>query len=127
MTGLRIYLISSLLSTRTYLLWPAAKYYILSNTGRRQSYSPRYTSHFYRFYGGNLIFRGHFTATGEETAVNLSVQYGFAGGYTAWLNGVFLGSSQGNSTVSLSSNTWTIPDNTLKVGGDNVLVVLQGG
>ncbi|TRM69220.1 glycoside hydrolase family 35 protein [Schizophyllum amplum] len=79
----------------------------------------------YGFYGGNLLFRGHFDATGDETAVALTVQGGFAFGYTTWLNGVFLGSGQGNTTVSDSEDTWSIPDNTLRVGEDNVLVVLQ--
>ncbi|KAE9405356.1 glycoside hydrolase family 35 protein [Gymnopus androsaceus JB14] len=79
----------------------------------------------YGFYGGNLIFRGRFNATGEETAVNLTVQYGFAGGYSAWLNGIFLGSSQGNSTVSLSTNVWTFPDGALIAGAENVVVVIQ--
>lgn len=82
-----------------------------------------------RFYGGNLIFRGHFTnATGNETSITLTVQYGFAGAYSAWLNGVFLGSGlEGNATTSLSTNMWTFPPNTLKIGDeDNVLVVVQG-
>ncbi|KAF7297824.1 Beta-galactosidase [Mycena kentingensis (nom. inval.)] len=63
----------------------------------------------YGFYGNNLIFRGRFTAAGGETGINITVQYGFGGGYSAWLNGVFLGSSQGNSTVSLSTDVWTFP------------------
>ncbi|KAJ3735068.1 glycoside hydrolase family 35 protein [Lentinula guzmanii] len=79
----------------------------------------------YGFYGGNLIFRGRFNATGNETAVNLTVQYGFAGGYSAWLNSVFLGSSQGNATVSLSTDVWKFPDGALKTGMENVLVVFQ--
>ncbi|KAJ7729673.1 glycoside hydrolase family 35 protein [Mycena maculata] len=79
----------------------------------------------YGFYGGNLIFRGRFNASGEETAVNLTVQYGFAGGYSTWLNGVFLGSSQGNSTVSLSTDSWVIPSDTLKINETNILVVFQ--
>ncbi|KAJ3994765.1 glycoside hydrolase family 35 protein [Lentinula boryana] len=79
----------------------------------------------YGFYGGNLIFRGRFNATGDETAVNLTVQYGFAGGYSAWLNSVFLGSSQGNATVSLSTDVWIFPDGALKTGMENVLVVFQ--
>ncbi|KAJ6557263.1 glycoside hydrolase family 35 protein [Mycena vulgaris] len=79
----------------------------------------------YGFYGGNLIFRGRFNASGAETAVNLTVQYGFAGGYTAWLNGVFLGSSQGTATISLSTDSWAIPSGTLRVNQTNVLVVFQ--
>lgn len=51
---------------------------------------------------------------------------GFWFGYSAWLNGVFLGSSQGNVTVSETLDTWSIPNGTLITGVDNVLVVLQG-
>ncbi|KAF9048348.1 glycoside hydrolase family 35 protein [Hymenopellis radicata] len=79
----------------------------------------------YGFYGGNLIYRGHFNASGQEIAVKLAVQYGFAGGYTAWSNGVFLGSGQGNSTVSLSDDSWPISNGMLRAGADNVLLVVQ--
>lgn len=89
--------------------------------GNRVLYSQQYG-----FYGGNLIFRGHFTATGKETAITTTVQYGFAGGYSAWLNGAFLGSSQGSPTVSMTTNTWTVPANNLRVGEDNVFVIIQG-
>ncbi|KAF9269213.1 glycoside hydrolase family 35 protein [Marasmius fiardii PR-910] len=89
-------------------------------SGRQVLYSQQYG-----FYGGNLIFRGRFNASGSETAVNLTVQYGFAGGYSAWLNGVFLGSAQGSSTVSSSTNVWTFPSGSLKAGGENVIVVVQ--
>lgn len=51
---------------------------------------------------------------------------GFWFGYSAFLNGVFLGSSQGNITVSETVNTWSIPNGTLVAEEDNVLVVLQG-
>ncbi|KAF8882023.1 glycoside hydrolase superfamily [Gymnopilus junonius] len=79
----------------------------------------------YGFYGGNLIWRGHFNATGEETAIVTTVQSGFAGGYSAWINGVFLGSSQGSSTVSFTTDTWNLTSSVLRVGQDNVFVVLQ--
>jgi len=79
----------------------------------------------YGFYGGNLLFRGHFNASGKETAFSLAVQGGFAFGYSAFLNGVFLGSNQGNATVSMTQDTWKIPNNTLRVGQDNVLTVVQ--
>ncbi|KAJ7714217.1 glycoside hydrolase family 35 protein [Mycena metata] len=88
--------------------------------GRQVLYSQQYG-----FYGNNLIFRGRFTASGEETAVNLTVQYGFAGGYSTWLNGVFLGSSQGSATISLSTDSWPIPAGALKINETNILVVFQ--
>ncbi|KIJ54226.1 glycoside hydrolase family 35 protein [Sphaerobolus stellatus SS14] len=89
-------------------------------SGDRVLYSQQYG-----FYGGNLIFRGHFNASGTETAFNLTVQGGFAFGYSAFLNGVFLGSNQGTPTVSLTTDVWPIPNNTLVVGEDNVLTVFQ--
>ena len=80
----------------------------------------------YSFYGGNLVFRGHFTASGEENSIAIAVQFGFAGGYSAWLNGQFLGSAQGSPSVSLSNKTWTIPSGSLRIGQDNVFVIVQG-
>ncbi|KAF8159357.1 glycoside hydrolase family 35 protein [Crassisporium funariophilum] len=88
--------------------------------GNRVLYSQQYG-----FYGGNLIFRGHFIATGKETAVVTTVQSGFAGGYSAWLNGVFLGSSQGTPTISMTTDTWNIGASALRIGSDNVFVILQ--
>ncbi|KAF5386932.1 hypothetical protein D9615_001717 [Tricholomella constricta] len=88
--------------------------------GNRVLYSQQYG-----FYGGNLIFRGHFTASGQEKAITVTVQYGFAGGYSAWLNGVFLGSSQGTATISLTTDKWLVPANTLRVGSNNVFVIIQ--
>jgi len=79
----------------------------------------------YGFYGGNLIWRGHFNASGLETAFNLTVQGGLVFGYAAYLNGVFLGSVPGTNSASLSNNIWQIPSGTLKVGQDNALTVLQ--
>lgn len=79
-----------------------------------------------RFFGGNLIWRGHFNASGKETAFNLTVQGGLVFGYAAYLNGNFLGSNSGSTTASLSADVWKIPNGTLRVGEDNVLTVLQG-
>lgn len=78
------------------------------------------------FYGGNLIWRGHFNSTGEEMAIVTTVQSGFAGGYSAWINGIFLGSSQGNPTISSTTDTWNLTSSMLRVGQDNVFVILQG-
>lgn len=73
-----------------------------------------------------MIWRGHFNATGHETAITTTVQSGFAGGYSAWINGVFLGSSQGSPTVSVTTDTWNLTSSMLRVGRDNVFVILQG-
>lgn len=73
-----------------------------------------------------MIWRGHFNASGDETAFSLTVQGGYGFGFSAWFNGVFLGSSQGNATISQTSVTWPIPNGTLATGKDNVLVILQG-
>lgn len=89
-------------------------------------FSKLFTRYHFRFYGGNLVYRGHFNATGEESGIALTVQGGFAFGYSAFLNGIFLGSSQGNATTSVTSDTWTIPNDTLRVAHDNVLTVIQG-
>ncbi|KAJ3561176.1 hypothetical protein NP233_g10355 [Leucocoprinus birnbaumii] len=93
--------------------------------GKPQSCSQVLYSQQYGFYGGNLIFRGHFIAKGQETSISTTVQFGFAGGYSAWLNGIFLGSAQGSPSVSLTNDSWKIPTNSLRVGRDNVFVILQ--
>lgn len=79
----------------------------------------------YGFFGGNLIFRGHFVASDEPTAVTLTVQGGVAFGYSAFLNGVFLGSYAGDPSTSVVTNTWNISKESLLIGEDNVLTVLQ--
>ncbi|KAI0091585.1 glycoside hydrolase family 35 protein [Irpex rosettiformis] len=79
----------------------------------------------YGFYGGNLIFRGHFTASGSETAVNLTVQGGLAFAYSAFINGVFIGSGGSSASLSMTSDVWTFPEGSMRVGKDNVLTVIQ--
>jgi hypothetical protein len=51
---------------------------------------------------------------------------GFGFGYSAFLNGVFLGSNQGSATVFQTTDVWSVPANTLQIGKDNVLTVIQG-
>ncbi|VDB90643.1 unnamed protein product [Peniophora sp. CBMAI 1063] len=79
----------------------------------------------YDFFGGNLIFRGHFNASGNETGVELTVIGGFAFAYSAFLNGHFIGSGEGNSTVAEVTDTWSFLNDSLRVGKDNVLTIIQ--
>jgi beta-galactosidase GanA len=49
----------------------------------------------YGFHTGGVWYRGRFTATGTETAVNLNAITGRRGNYLVWLNGRYLGSAAG--------------------------------
>lgn len=73
----------------------------------------------YEFHHGNVWFRGHFNATGKETAIKLNGDGGANSAYSVWLNGAFLGSASG-------TKTFHFPKGLLQVGKDNVVsVVLQ--
>ncbi|HEU5156740.1 MAG TPA: beta-galactosidase [Streptosporangiaceae bacterium] len=72
----------------------------------------------YGFHHGDVWYRGHFTAHGEETGVSLSAITGRAGTYSAWLNGTFLGSTGDRA------HRFDFPAGSLRPGRDNVLSVL---
>jgi beta-galactosidase GanA len=76
----------------------------------------------YGFHHGNVWYRGHFTATGNETGIRLSaslgVHLGNHGIFTAWLNGHFLGNNPSGSQQFPIDPAW------LKKGKDNVIAVL---
>ncbi|MBV9944677.1 MAG: beta-galactosidase [Solirubrobacterales bacterium] len=72
----------------------------------------------YGFHHGDVWYRGHFTAQGSETGVNLSAITGRAGIYSAWLNGQFLGSTDD------PTHHFDFPAGSLQTGRDNVLSVM---
>ncbi|MFZ1993488.1 MAG: beta-galactosidase [Solirubrobacteraceae bacterium] len=73
----------------------------------------------YGFHTGNVWYRGHFQATGNETGVHLvSDSGGGAQAFSAWINGHFLGSS------TTGSADFVFPAGSLHQGGDNVISVL---
>jgi beta-galactosidase GanA len=73
----------------------------------------------YGFHTGSTWYRGRFPAVPGVTGVHLSSDSGGrAQAFSAWLNGVFLGSST-NGT-----GNFTFPAGSLKAGGDNILSVL---
>jgi beta-galactosidase GanA len=49
----------------------------------------------YGYHYGNVWYRGHFTASGAETTVDLNAITGKRGIYLVWLNGTYLGSANG--------------------------------
>ncbi|CAE6472777.1 unnamed protein product [Rhizoctonia solani] len=80
----------------------------------------------YGFHAGNLLYRGRFESS--ATGVKLSVQGGYNFGFSAFLNGQFLGSGQGRSGsdaaggIDLVNATYTFPAGL--VGKENVLTVV---
>ncbi|KAG8752322.1 hypothetical protein FRC11_008497, partial [Ceratobasidium sp. 423] len=80
----------------------------------------------YGFHAGNLLYRGKFES--NATGVRLSVQGGYNFGFSAFLNGQFLGSGQGRSGsdpaggIDLVNATYTFPAGL--VGRENVITVV---
>ena len=76
----------------------------------------------YGFSTGVLLFRGHFTANGDESTISMETQGGSAFGTSAWINGTFLGSFVGYDAASNGNMTFTLPN--LKSGSKHVLTVV---
>ena len=76
----------------------------------------------YGFHAQNILWRGYFT--GSATGAYLSVIGGTSSGWSAFLNGAFLGSTFGNVSVSTSNATLSFPDGAVQ-DDQNVLLVIQ--
>jgi beta-galactosidase GanA len=73
----------------------------------------------YGFHTGNTWYRGRFNATTKETGIHLaSTSGGGAQAFSAWLNGVFLGSS------TTGSGDFAFPAGSVNSHGDNIVSVL---
>ncbi|KAF7185947.1 putative beta-galactosidase C [Pseudocercospora fuligena] len=76
----------------------------------------------YGYFAGIKIYRGYFTSKSARSA-NITVQGGRAAGFTAWLNGVFVGYTYGNAT-SASPQSALLDFSNVTLGEDNVLTVV---
>ncbi|KAL4934561.1 glycoside hydrolase family 35 protein [Aspergillus undulatus] len=78
----------------------------------------------YGFHNGVRLWRGYFDSS--ASGVFLNVQGGYAFGWSAWLNGHFLGSHLGNASIDQANATLTFPSNTLNEDGTpNVLLIVH--
>ncbi|CAK7244442.1 MAG: hypothetical protein STHCBS139747_005981 [Sporothrix thermara] len=110
--------------------WPVANH-ATSNNNQRNVTTP--TSLFasdYGFHQGSLLYRGHFTANGRESALALNVSGGWGFAYAVYLNGTFLGSWLGTDADATHSQNFTLLDSsrstqTLERGAHYVITVLQ--
>lgn len=76
----------------------------------------------YGYHTGALIYRGRFTAGGNESKIYLSTMGGSGFGSSAWLNGTFLGSWKGADYALGHNDTYTLPN--LLAGQTYVLTVV---
>lgn len=80
----------------------------------------------YGFHAQNILWRGHFSANSTASAptgVFLNVIGGTSHGWSAYLNGAFLGSTFGNVSLAQSNRTLDFGNATKR--GENVLFVIQ--
>ncbi|KAK6813900.1 hypothetical protein RU639_010546 [Aspergillus parasiticus] len=78
----------------------------------------------YGYHAGSVLYRGHFTANGEEKYLYLSTQGGYAYGHSVWLNSTYLGSWQGNPAIQNYNQTLRFPQS-LQEDDHYVLTILM--
>ena len=76
----------------------------------------------YGFHTGSVLFRGHFTANGRESVLNITTQGGQAFGSSVWLDSTFLGSWVGEVEVDIGTVVLKLPK--LKKGTKHVFTVV---
>lgn len=101
--------------------WPKAGIKKTQNPRKLSTPTSLYGSD-YGFNTGNLLFRGHFNATGEESEFHIRTQGGAGYGASVFLDRTFLGSWAGNGTGFEYNQTLTLP--ALHTGQPAVLTVL---
>lgn len=76
----------------------------------------------YGYHAGPKIYRGRFKNL-NATGVNVTAQNGVAAGWTAWLNGQYVGGSPGNSSLGTTSDVLAFSTSSLNEE-NNVLTIL---
>ncbi|PWY89958.1 putative beta-galactosidase B [Aspergillus heteromorphus CBS 117.55] len=75
----------------------------------------------YGFHNGVRLWRGYFNGT--ASGVFLNVQGGDAFGFSAYLNGQFLGSYFGNASIEQANETFSFPSNATLTTQNTLLVI----
>lgn len=90
--------------------WTKAELKTTSNSLRPLTTPVSLYSSDYGYHTGTLLYRGTFTATGNETTFFVSTQGGSAFGHSAWIGAHFLGSWRGYDAAVNGNNTFTLPN-----------------
>ncbi|KAG6038466.1 hypothetical protein E4U41_004149 [Claviceps citrina] len=76
----------------------------------------------YGFYTGTLLFRGHFTAAGNESMLRIWTSGGLGYASSVWLDSHHMGSFKGTDGTEGTNSTYTLPK--LEAGKSYVLTVV---
>lgn len=103
-------------------LWTEASLTQSNNTARNLTTPTSLYSSDYGYHTGPLVYRGRFTAGGNESSLYLSTQGGSAFGVSVWLGSQFLSSFAGNDKSQNANQTITLPS--LTAGQEYIVVVV---
>jgi beta-galactosidase len=90
-----------------------------SNNSHWDGTAPVLNADDYGYHHGDIWYRGHFAATGSETAATITAGTSGHDAFAVWLNGHYLGSATGSD-----SHRFAFPAGAVRPGADNVLAVL---
>ncbi|KAJ6073608.1 uncharacterized protein N7446_001385 [Penicillium canescens] len=90
---------------------------------RIPTYLPVLYADQYGFHNGVRLWRGYFNGTATGAFIN--VQGGSAFGWSAWLNGAFLGSYLGDANTAQANLTLSFANATLSTTTPNVLLIVH--
>ncbi|KAI1391999.1 glycoside hydrolase family 35 protein [Hypoxylon trugodes] len=79
----------------------------------------------YGFHSGSLIYRGHFTANGNESILFLNLTGGNGFGYSLWVNDTYISSWDGTGGGSTHNDTISLTSHTFEAGQPYVLTLLM--
>ena len=102
--------------------WPNADHTYSNNTVQNLTTPTSLFASDYGFNTGNLLTRGHFTASGNETTLSIGTQGGSAYASSVYLNSTLLNGYAGISTYSNYVQNVTLP--ALTAGASYTLTVL---
>jgi beta-galactosidase len=102
--------------------WVSADHDWTNNTANPLATAVSLYASDYGFNTGNLLYRGHFVANGNEKSFYVETIGGSGFGSSVWLNGTLLGSWTGSADNASAASTYTLP--TLKAGSSYTLTIL---
>ena len=102
-------------------LWPNANQTVSNNPRKLTTPTSLYASD-YGFNTGILLYRGHFTAIGNETTFFIETQGGTAFAHSIFLNSMFLGSWPGTS-INANYNQ-TLPLRSIRPGAKYIITIV---